>query len=118
MRDGHCPGMHIECCRRGRETCRDRQSGEHVGEKSHRQSRVPAAGGVAHPPERRLSALGGLSRTAADEDDGIDCCFGIRFSVTDTETLMTASYAIITCPENLVTTVALRPSLVFRTVRP
>jgi hypothetical protein len=81
-------GPHVECRRRVGEICRDRQPGKHVNEKSHRQPRVPAANGVPRgrdgvvgTPEGRFNAVGGRSRQATDEDDGMDWRFSMGFSV-------------------------------------
>ena len=78
---------HVERCRRVGATCRDRQPGKHVNEKSHRQPRVPAADGV---PRRHRGLVGSRRKAQAVEDaaggrlmsdDGMDWRFGIRFSV-------------------------------------
>jgi hypothetical protein len=71
------PGPQVGRCRRIGAGCRDRQSGEHVDKKPHRQPRVATEGGVLRghvwiesPLEGTLNAAERGSRQVAADDNG------------------------------------------------
>jgi hypothetical protein len=90
VKEGHFrePGLQVERCRRVGAGCHDRQPGNHVNDKAHRQPRTPAEAGVpcGRPrddgnPQRRLNAARRRRRQVAAEDNGKAWCFGMTISM-------------------------------------
>jgi len=90
MKEEHCCGLgpHVGCCRRVGAGCRDRQSGNHINEKTHRQPRIGAEDGAPRgrpandgDPERPRKAAENDNRQATAEDNGRNFRFDMRSSV-------------------------------------